>query len=60
MPLQVVEAAARFGYRVRVDQIERQEDRRRDVFAIREISGRAFGVSESGAAASRSACGPAS
>ena len=47
LPQQVVEAAERLGYRVRVEQLERQEDTGgRDVFAIRELGRRAFGVSE--------------
>ena len=42
---QVMEGAVRFGYTVRVDRIESREATGRDVFAIREITGRAFGTS---------------
>lgn len=41
---QIMAGAAYFGYTVHVDRIEVREATGRDVFAIREITGRAFGT----------------
>jgi hypothetical protein len=47
LPSEVAEAAERFGFVVEVEHIQRWEETGgRDVFAIRELQRRTFGVSE--------------
>jgi hypothetical protein len=44
LPERIVRGAEEYGYRVQVDQIERREVTGRDVYGIRELTGRAFGL----------------
>ena len=41
---QILEGASRFGYTVQVDRVESRLQTGRDIFAIREITGMAFGT----------------